>query len=438
MSTLDMPQPSMAPNLGLTRPWRLALASLVLLIGILGTWASLSTINGAVVASGQATIQGKPKLIQSLDGGVVAEILVRDGDIVQEGDVLMRLDPTLLEVNLEIARSQLAAALAMRARLIAEQTGSNTPVFEDADPRFGQIDMALHERGQTAIFAARAAVLKGRRAQLEEAVLQFAHQSEGVRGQIAALNDQVALLEHDLANMRSLIDKDLARQSQLSQLQRDKSQLMGQLASLKAELARLTSAPRDARLETLQAENSYMEGVVTELRDVTSRIEELKLQIVTHHAALSRIDITAPTAGVVHEMQVTTQGGVVPSGGTIASIVPLAKDMDFELRVDPRSIDEVHPGQEASLMVASFDAMTTPRLSARVASISPDVIEDPRTGQAFYRVALQVPPAELAKLGDVILMSGMPVEAYLETGHRSVLSYLLYPVTSHLRRALRE
>lgn len=438
MSTVNTAAPASDPDLGLARFGWFGGLSLVLLVGILGAWACLSLISGAVIASGQTVVHGKPKLVQSLDGGVVAEILVQDGDIVAAGDIMMRLDPTLVEVNLDIAQTQLAAALALQARLLAEQNGLDAPVFEALERRAGQIDTRPHEEGQRQIFVARAALRQGQRAQLAEALLQFDNQGDGLRGQIAALHDQVALLDQDLENMLALTTKGLARQSQMSELQRAKAQLAGQLAALEAELARLANARRDARLSTLQAEHSFMENVVTELREVTARIDELTLQIITHKAQLSRIDIPAPTAGIVHEMQVTTRGGIVPPGGEIASIVPLDDGVDFDLRIDPHSIDQVYPGQQANLMIASLDPQTTPQLKARVTSISPDVIEDKRSGQYFYRVGLTLEPDELARLGTAPLMPGMPVEAYLQTGEHSVLSYLLHPVTSHLRRALRE
>ena len=426
------------PDLNVSRPGRMGLIGLVLLIGVLGTWATFTVISGAIVASGQAVVHGKPKLIQSLDGGEVAEILVRDGDIVEQGDVLMRLDPTLLQANLNISRNRLAAALALHGRLQAEQSQADTLIFPAQDLPFASLDTATQEKGQRAIFAARAAVIKGQQAQLEEALLQYDNQAAGIEGQIAALHEQTTLLDHDLDNMTQLAAKGLTRQSQMSELQRSRSQLTGQLAGLEAELARLANARRDSELGVLQAERSFLEEVVTELREVTSVIDELTLQIITQQAQLSRIDIQAPTAGIVHEMQVTTRGGVIAPGGSIAEIVPLAEGMDFELRVDPRSVDQVHPGQIARLMVASFDPQTTPRLTASVTSISPGLITDPNTKQGYYRVSLAVPLAELERLGDASLMPGMPVEAYLETGDRSVLSYLLHPVTNHLRRALRE
>lgn len=432
-----MPTPSDSPDLNIRKPARLGWISLFVLVGILGTWSAFSVISGAVIASGQAVVHGKPKQIQSLDGGVVAEILVQDGDIVKAGERLMRLDPTLLEVNLDIARSQLAASLALRARLEAEQLQTQTLSFDYPALPFAPLDTARHEQGQREIFAARAAVLKGQRAQLREAKMQFDTQAEGIEGQIAALDDQVVLLDKDLANMSDLAAKGLTRQSQISELQRTKSQLVGQLAGMGAELAQLTNSRRESELSVLQAERSFLEDVVTRLEEVGGQIEELTLRVVTHEAQLSRIDILAPAAGIVHQLQVTTLGGVIVPGGTIAEIVPLDQGMDFELRVDPRNIDQVHPGQVAKIVISSFDPQTTPQLSASVASVSPGVITDTRTGQVYYRVSIDIAPEELAQLGSVTLMPGMPVEAYLETGDRSVLSYLLHPMSAHLRRALR-
>lgn len=431
--------PMLAPNLDLRRPKILGFLSLFVLIGVLGAWAHFSMITGAIVTAGQAVVQGKPKVVQSLDGGEVAEILVRDGDVVESGAVLMRLDPTLLQINLDIARGRLASALALRARLEAEQLGHSTLAFNYPDLPFDSaLDTASHEQSQRQIFKARAAVLTGQQAQLEETLLQIDNQRKGVEGQITALGEQIALLEGDLENMRRLAKQGLARQSQMSELQRSKSQVTGQLAGLEAERARLANARRDATLNTLQATRAFQEEVVTQLRDVNAQIDELTLEIVTRRAGLARIDITAPAAGVVHEMQVTTKGGVIPPGGQIAQIIPTSKEIDFELRVDPRSIDQVYPDQPARLIVASFDPKSSPELAAYVSVISPDVITDPRTGQPYYKVNLKLDAAAQIQLSRMDVVPGMPVEAYLETGDRSVLSYLIHPIASHLRKALRE
>ena len=280
--------------------------------------------------------------------------------------------------------------------------------------------------------------MTGQQEQLEETLLQLENQSKGAVGQITALAEQITLLEQDLKNMRKLAEQGLARQSQMSELQRTKSQVTGQLARLEAERAQIANARSDATLGTLQATRSFQEEVVTQLQDVTAQVEELTLEIVTRRAQLARIDVIAPAAGVVHQMQVTTKGGVIAPGGEIAQIIPSSKDMDFELRVDPRSIDQVYLGQAARLMVTSFDPQSSPHLDAHVASFSPDVIPDPRTGQPYYKVNLALTPVAQAQLNALEVVPGMPVEAYLETGDRSVLSYLVHPIASHLRRALRE
>jgi HlyD family secretion protein len=430
--------PGVAPNLDLRRPGLLGALGLLLLVGVLGTWAATTVIGGAVIASGQAVVHGKPKLVQSLDGGTVAEIRVQNGDVVVAGDILLRLDPTILAVNLDIARSRLGANLALAERLRAEQLGLAAPEFRYPSLPFATPVTAPHEASERAIFAARAAVLTGARAQLAESLRQADRQAEGVAGQIAALDDQIAILDRDLTNMQSLIASGLARQSQMSDLQRNRSQLLGQLSALQSELARIDTGRRTAELTTLQAERSFMEEVVTQLREATSLTEELILEIVTRQAQLDRIEIRAPASGIVHEVQVSTLGGVIAPGATILEVIPLDEGMDFELRVDPRAIDQVYPGQGAQVVMASFDPQTTPRLAAEVTTVSPDVITDPLTGQQFYRVGLAVPPEELARLGDVALMPGMPVEGYLETGDRTILTYLLHPVTAHVQRAFRE
>lgn len=437
--TTPLPAPGGLSLITDTRhPARTGLIGLVVLVGVFGGWAQFTQISSAVIAGGQAMVHGRPKLVQTLDGGVVQSIAVQNGDIVQQGQLLLQLDPTLLAINLDIARGRLAAALALKARLTAEQLGQTDLVFNYPALPFIRPDTTAEEAGQREIFAARAAVLQGGRAQLTEAQLQLDNQIAGVAGQVTAIRDQTGLLQRDIDNQTTLVQQGLSRQSQLGDLQRAMSQLGGQLASLEAEQARLINAQRDRELETLQAERTFMEQVVTDLRDVTTQVEELTLEIVTRSAQLDRIEIRAPADGIINELQVTTIGGVIAPGATILEVVPLGQGMDFELRVDPRSVDSVYQGQMAQVQMTAFDTQSTPKLTAHVTTISAGAVTDPRTGQSFYRVGLEVSADELARLGDVTLMPGMPVEAFLQTGDRSVLTYLLAPIVTHLQRAFRE
>lgn len=414
-----------------------ALGSLLLLAIIL-LWAQATLINGAVIAHGQVVVVGNPKVVQSLDGGIVEDIVVKNGDVVAAGDLMMRLDPTLLQIKLDIARTRLAEVLALKSRLEAEQLNLKTPEFSYAPLPFERPETARQEEGQRQIFQARRDVLRGRRDQLTEKIVQIRNQISGVEGQIAAKRDQLGYIETDLENRTSLSTQGLVRQSEVLDLQRGQSELLGQITALQTQLAGIHNSIRDAELETLQGERQFKEQVVTDLRDATTKAEELILEIVTTSKQLERVEIKAPSEGIVHEMQVTTKGGVVAPGGTILQVIPLTEGVAFEVRLEPRYIDAVHVGQKAEAVFPAFDQRSTPRLAASVASISPTSIEDPATGQSYFRIELHIPSKQIDLLQGQRLVPGMPVEAFLETGERTVLNYLTRPLTEQISRAFRE
>lgn len=441
MTATPQPKPGpAAPTLhtGLTGAARAAALVTLCLSLIAGYWMVTTQISGAVIASGQAVVRGKPKVIQSLDGGIVQEILVKDGDVVEAGQVLMRLDPTLLLINLDIYKNRLAETLARESRLQAEYEGApqiDFPALPDTLPK-GSLDR--HIVGQTEIFRARKEVLAGLIEQLQERILQFRNQIEGVEGRITASHEQLKFTEKELKTAQSLYDNGLARESQVLDVQRAQSALLGRLSEEQSELARIKNSIRDTELEILQSERQFKEDVVTELREATAQREELELQIVTLEKQLERIKIIAPASGVMHEMQVTTAGGVVAPEAVIAQIVPVKEGVDFEVRVDPRSIDQIYVGQQARVVFPTFDMRTTPEIFGTLAVVPPSSVTDPATGQSYYRVVLRVSPEELARLGNVELIPGMPIEAFLQTGERSVFNYLTKPLSDQLQRAFRD
>jgi HlyD family secretion protein len=391
-----------------------------------------------VIAPGQAVVLGQPRPVQTLDGGIIAEIAVANGDAVEEGALLMRLDPTMLATNLGIAETRLATALATRARLVSEQQGLAQPLFAYPDLPVPLPSLAEAEAAQSAIFAARAALRAAQTARTAEAVAQIDAQIVGTRGQIAALDSQAALLAADLANLQALATEGLVRQSQITEAERGLAVLAGEQARLSAEAARLATARRDAELAGAQALTASLEEIVSELRATTAEIDELTLEIVTRRAALDRIAVRAPVAGVVHNLHVAMPGEVLAPGATALEIIPLAEGIEFEIRVDPRAIDQVHAGQTADLVLSAFDPQSTPKLRARVVGVPADVTIDPQTGAHDYRVTLRLDPGEQERLAGQQIRPGMPVDAYLATGSHSVLAYLLDPVRAHLDRAFRE
>jgi HlyD family secretion protein len=413
------------------------IAGLVLLIVIVG-WAALTPISGAVVASGSAVVRGQPKMVQTLDGGIVDEIRVANGDLVRAGDVLLRLDPTLLRINLDMYRNRLAETRAEIARLTAEQAGVAQPRFDYDTAYLDGLALGRINQGQADIFEARREVMTGRETQLREKIAQFRNQISGVEGVTGAKRDQLELIEQELSDIRSLHAEGLARKSQMLELQRRRARLLGEIAEHRSELARIRNSIRDTELEILQSDRQFREQVVTDLRAALRAAEELVLQIVTARKQLDRIAILSPVDGIVHEIQVFNAGGVVPPGETILQVIPISDGVEFEIRVPPDAIDQVARGQRAKLVFSAFNTRTTPEIFGTVSDISPDTITDPATRQSFYRVILAVPPEELARLEGREVLPGMPIEAFLQTGARTVLSYLVRPLTDHLRRAFRD
>lgn len=426
------------PRTGLGPAGWSAVVATVALGGILVGWAATTQISGAVVAMGSVIVSGKPKAVQHLDGGIVETIAVRDGDRVEAGDLLVRLDSTLLAANLEIYRNRLAEGLARRARLEAERAGAPAIDFGPPDPLLAGRDLARFHQAEAAIFAARMDIQAGQLAQIDERVAQFRNQIEGVEALVEAKREQVGFIEQELDRLRALLEKQLVREGQILTLQGTRSDVLGQIAEHLSEIARIGNSIRDADLEKLQSVRRFREEAVKELRDVSQQVEEVTQQILATEKQLGRVDIRAPVAGYVHELQIVTVGGVVPPGATMGQIIAVDDELGFELQVAPQEIDQVYPGQEVRLRFSAFNQRTTPELNGSVAAVSPATVQDPVTGMAFYRVLARVSPAELARLGEVELVPGMPLEGYVGTGERSVASYLLRPLTEQFQRAFRE
>lgn len=396
------------------------------------------SIDGAVIASGQVTVQGNPRPVQSLDGGIVSDIHVQDGDTVDAGEVLLRLDPTLAEINRSIVQGRLSELIARQARLLAEQqeAGDLQPV---APPSF--LDTAMlenHLKGQRDILRSRREVLASRKAQLQERINQYEAQISGIEAQITSGERQVAVVTREMVNQKTLNDKGLAPERRLLELQSQEAALLGQIAQHRAELASIRNAIRDAQLKIVQTEQEFREKAVTELREVTAKIDENMLEMARVDETLARLDIRAPVSGVVHEMQVWTGGGVVPPKETILTVIPVSDGVEFELQVTPDAIDSVYVGQVARVRFPTFNQRTTPELTGAISHVSPDIVTDRATGRTFYRVDVTLPAEELARLGEAELIPGMPIEAFLQTGERSVLSFLVRPLTDHILHAFRE
>jgi len=298
--------------------------------------------------------------------------------------------------------------------------------------------MTAASASQRAVFAARLARISDARDRLITTEAQITAQIAGVDAQEQATRAEAELIAGEIAVQAELVAQGLARQAPLADLRRQDAALVGRLAAFAADRDRLAAAAREAALALRQEEGARAEEVAQSMRDTTAEIAERMQEILSLQAELDRTELRAPVAGVVHELAITAPGTVLAPGAVFAQIVPVERGIEIEIHVDPRAIDQVWPGQTAEVMIAALDPRATPKLAAKVAAVPPGAVIDPATGRSFFRVTLHLPEAEIARLGGAPLTPGMPVEAYLATGERSVLSWLMAPLIAPFNHAMRE
>ncbi|KZL19832.1 Type I secretion system membrane fusion protein PrsE [Pseudovibrio axinellae] len=418
--------------------WGLALVG-VLVLG-LGGWASVAKINSAVIASGSIAVDGQAKKVQHQEGGIVGEILVKDGDAVHAGDVLFRLDETLVKANLAITRKRLHQMQAQEARLSAEWRGEDSVTFPAALVELTSTDeiAAAALDGEQALFAARKQGIKGRKKQLGEQIAQLDQQIEGLQVQRDAKVESIDLVTQQLSDFSTLLEKRLINASQVTAIKRERAELVGERGGLISQIAQTREAISEKRVQILQLDEEFLEKVLSELQDIRSQIAELEEQQIAAEDRLKRIDIRAPQSGFVHQLAVHTVGGVIAPGDTLMLVVPQDTELVIESRVQPVDVDQLQVGQNAYVRLSAFDQRTTPELDAAVLNVSPDLTRDEVTGETFYLARLKILESEMPKLNGQTLVPGMPVEGFIQTGERTVLSYFIKPLRDQIAHALKE
>lgn len=415
--------------------------TLLVLFGGVGTWAVTSEIAGAVVASGKLEVERNRQIVQHETGGVVAEILVDTGDTVAAGDLLIRLDPHQQLSKLAIVEGQLFELMARRGRSEAERDNSSRIVFADELMAAGQRRPDLQELmdGQQTLFEARRASVAQQIEQLGKRRAQISAQIEGVKAQESALARQLELIEEELSNQQSLLKRGLAPASTVLNLQREEARLRGQLGELAATKAEALERTSEVEIEILKLGTSTREEAITLLRDLRYREIELVEQRDSLKEEVNRLDIRAPVSGIVYDLQVQTPRSVVRAAEPLMYLVPQDRPLVIAARVMPTNIDQIAVGQQVNLRMSALDNRTTPELMGRVMLISADALEDKTTGQTYFRADITLNPGELKKLPQgTILLPGMPVEAFIRTGSRTPLAYLIKPMSDYFVRAFRE
>jgi len=418
----------------------IGLSVILVLAGGLGTWASTAQISGALIAPGAIVVDSNVKKVQHPTGGVVGELRARDGMFVKAGDVVVRLDDTVTKASLAIVVKSLNGLWARAARLEAEQRGLDQVVFPTMlTDRADDADVENVMASESKLFEVRTTGRAGQKAQLRERVSQLNEEIVGLTAQETAKTKEIALVEKELVGVRSLFEQKLVQISRLTVLERDLARLAGERGQYLASRAQTKGKITETELQIIQVDKDMVSEVSKDLRETNDKIGEFVERKVTAEDQLRRIDIRAPQDGMVLQSTVHTVGGVITAGDAIMMIVPQADDLSVEAKVNPQDIDKLQIGQKTVLRLSAFNQRTTPELNGIVSRVSADVTTDQRTGQSYYTIRVSMPAAEVARLGDnVKLIPGMPVEAFVQTGDRTMLSYLMKPLSDQLMRSFRE
>jgi len=412
--------------------------ALALVAGV-GGWAATTELSSAVIASGVVVVDESVKKVQHLTGGIVGELLVKEGDSVQAGQALVRLDGTTVRANLSIVESTLAQLYSRRARLQAEQVGMETfEVDEDLTKFVSPPGAAKLMTGENRLFASRRAALINMKQQLSSQKAQLADEVEGLTVQLKAIEEALKLIVEELAGVDSLYGQGLVSIQRVTNLKRQRAELEGERGKLIAARAQANGKSSELDLQASQLDEDRRTEVARELADVEAKLSEYEERHAAASDQLRRLDITAPLSGRVYQLVVHTVNGVVNPGETLMLVVPESSELTVEARVAPHDIDQIRVGQPVEIRFSAFNQRTTPEVEADIVTVAPDLVTDQRTGANFYSLRIRPKPDSLAKLRTLSLYPGMPAEVFIKTANRTVMSYLTKPLTDQMRHAFRE
>ena len=422
----------------------IGLAVIVLLVGGIGGWASITQLAGAVIAPGSVVVESSVKKVQHPTGGVVGEILVKEGDSVEEGQIVMRLDDTVTRSTLGVVRSQLDENTAREARLLAERDGADAIEFpETLIARKGEKSVATAITGEERLFDSRKEARAGQRSQLRERIVQSNEEIRGLSAQQDAKEHEVHFISQELVGVNELYGKQLVSISRIMTLKRDKARLEGEHGQYIAEIARARGKISETELQILQVDQDFRSEVLKDLRETQGKIAEFKERVTAAEDQLKRVDIRAPQSGIVLQLAVHTVGGVISTGETIMQIVPRADVLVVEAKVAPQDIDQISVGASTIVRVMAGDQRTMPDVTGVLTRVSADLTRDQpqagqQAGQPYYLVRVSLPAEEVRRLVNLRLVPGMPAEAFIQTYARTPLQYLLKPLREQIARTFRE
>ncbi len=430
-----------SPYQSILRHLILGVAIVVFAVFGIGGWAATMEMAGAVIAQGTLVVESNVKKVQHLSGGIVKEILVQEGDHVKAGDILIRLDNTQTKAADAIVSKNLDDLTAQQARLEAERDNEDHIEFPATlterarDPNSNAARTMLAEQR---LFVLRREAREGKKAQLRERISQLKEQIQGYVGQTDAKGHEIELIGKELEGVRELWKTKLVPMTRLTALERDEARLEGERSQLIGTVAETKGKITETELQIIQVDQDLRSEVGKDLAETRAKVSELVERKIAAADQLKHTEIRAPQSGIVKQLAVHTIGGVIAAGDPIMLIVPDTDALTVEVKIAPRDIDQLYVGQVASLRFTAFNQRTTPEIDGNVTLISADITQDQKTGASYYLVHITPDPSEIARLGDVKLIAGMPVDAFIKTGERTMLSYLVKPLRDQAERAFKE
>jgi membrane fusion protein, epimerase transport system len=406
--------------------------------GILGTWGYLAPIDSAALAPGSVTVKSHSKTVQHLDGGIVSELLAKDGDIVKEGDVLLKLDGTEVKAQLEILRGQLITYSAQLARLVAERDRKETVTFPDNLQDLSDPHILEARQGETQIFQARKNSYEGEISVLKQRINQLSSKIDGLKGQRASKQELMTSYHDEEVDLKALLAEGFADKQRLRDIERNHATVTGDVASLTSDIASSEMQIGETKLQILQLQKKFQEEVASKLGEVQAQLYDVSQRVTATADKVTRTDVKAPASGRVLGLSVHNVGGVITPGKPILDIVPQQEELIINAQVSPIDIDRVRPGLVAEVRFSAFKQALTPKVLGKVINISADRLTDERSGNTYYQAQIELTPESYTKLRGFELVPGMPAEVFINTGERTVFEYLMQPITNSFARAFIE
>jgi membrane fusion protein, epimerase transport system len=411
---------------------------LVVTLGILGGWGYLAPIDSAALAPGFVTVKSHRKTIQHLDGGIVSQLLAKDGDIVNEGDVLLILDGTEVKAQLDILRGQQITLEAQLARLIAERDQLNQIIFPNDLQNISDTHIVEARQGETQIFSARKNAYQGEISVLNQRASQLVSKIKGLDGQRRSKQELIKSYGEEAHDLKELLAEGYANKQRLRDIERNYENATGEVASLTAEIASSEIQIGETKLQVLQLQKKFQEEVAAKLGETQSQLYDVTQRLVATSDKVHRTVIRSPAGGRVLGLSVHNLGGVISPGKPILDIVPQQEELIIDAQVSPLDIDRVSVGLLAEIRFSAFKQAITPKMQGKVINLSADRLTDEKTGAPYYQAQVELTPESYEKLGNLELVPGMPAEVFINTGERTVFEYLMQPISNAFARAFIE